>query len=48
MSEGDMVDSFRARNGRAAREARDTAMAKWSKNAAKRLIRWNVSVPIIQ
>ena len=39
MSEGDMVTRFRARNGRAAREARETAMAKWSKNAAKRVIR---------
>jgi hypothetical protein len=28
MSEGDMVIRFRARNGRAAREARETAMAK--------------------
>jgi hypothetical protein len=26
MSEGDMVDSFRARNGRAAREAREIAL----------------------
>ena len=34
-SEGDMVNRFRARNGRAAREARDTAMAKKSKNAAR-------------
>jgi hypothetical protein len=28
MSEGDMVIRFRARNGRATREARETAMAK--------------------
>ena len=37
MSEGDMVLRFRARNGGAAREAREKAKAKSSKNAAKRL-----------